>query len=165
MEENEVVIKRTFSIEHLNFLFPQSNQVMIRILNPFLYGIVVTLISECLRYEYLILTLQQTFLVYVIIYLFSWLSACTALYGIVSNTPADVATFRPHFVLREWNRPFYIVLTSSLITIVLLTAPAYNTVILIIYGVQSTFFALFIIGLIITNNIALIQGNTAVVTV
>lgn len=96
-EENKIsTANNLFTWENFKFIFPRQERLAYRIIDPFLYALTFTFGCEVSRNSYMRTVLSLSDAEYIFIFIFMWGSLLVGLYPLVSNAPAEVATYTTH---------------------------------------------------------------------
>ena len=123
LEEESVISTNNFlTWENLTFLFPRHGHYLFRIIDPFCYALTFTLGCEVSRISYMRSVLQLQDEAYIPLFIFMWFSYLVGLYPLISNVPAEVATYKGHDTAGTDHlyRPCYLLGLSGTIFLLLI---------------------------------------------
>ena len=121
-EENTVNVKHFLSWENFDFLFNRNKSLIFKFADPLFYAVLFIIGSEITRKDILSTVLELSNVSYGFIFIFVWISMCVGMFPLVSNRPAEVASYRSHDVagINHLYRPFYLLVLTTAVFIVLL---------------------------------------------
>ena len=120
-EESKMSAHHFLTWTNFKFLFPRNGHYAYRIFDPFLYAVSFALGCEVSRRSYMNTVLQLSNEVYIAIYILMWFSYSVGLYPLISNPPAEVATYKGHdtAATNHLYRTFYLLGLSATIFLML----------------------------------------------